>query len=210
MRRQWLGWMAKASAALVALGTAIASGQTVETDRLAKATFAGGCFWCMEEAFEKVPGVESVVSGYTGGHVADPTYEQVSAGRTGHTEAIEVAYDPSRVSFRDLLDVFWRNIDPTVADRQFCDIGSQYRAEIFYRDEDERRLAEESLDAVRASKPFSAPIVTEITAASTFYPAEEYHQDYYLKNPLRYNFYKWSCGRAQRLEELWGKPADGP
>jgi len=177
-------------------------GQTA--DDLATATFAGGCFWCMEEVFEKVEGVDTVISGYTDGRVADPTYQQVSAGRTGHTEAIQIAYDPSQVSYQELLEVFWRNIDPTTPDRQFCDRGSQYRAAIFYRDEEQQRLAEASRRAVEGSKPFKESIVTEIAAVSAFYPAEEYHQDYYLKNSIRYNFYKWSCGRAQRLEELWG------
>ena len=142
--------------------------------------------------------------GYTDGRVADPTYQQVSAGRTGHTEAIQIAYDPSQVSYQELLEVFWRNIDPTTPDRQFCDRGSQYRAAIFYHDEDHQRLVEASRRAVEGSKPFKESIVTEIAAVSAFYPAEEYHQDYYLKNSVRYNFYKWSCGRAQRLEELWG------
>lgn len=207
--KQWLKWTGNTSLAATACLAIVALGQTVETDGLAKATFAGGCFWCVEEAFEKVDGVASAVSGYTDGHVAEPTYQQVSAGQTGHTEAVEVFYDASRVSYQELLDVFWRNIDPTVANRQFCDVGSQYRAGIFFHDDEQQRLAEASRRALEESKPFAAPIVTEITSASEFYPAEEYHQDYYEKNPIRYNYYKWGCGRAQRLEELWGKPADG-
>ncbi len=175
-----------------------------ETEGLATATFAGGCFWCVEEAFEKLDGVVDVISGYTGGRVAEPSYQQVSAGSTGHTEAVEVSYDPATVSYEELLSVFWRNIDPTTPNRQFCDIGSQYRAGIFYHDDQQQRLAQASLREIETSKPFDAPIVTEITSASQFYAAEEYHQDYYKKNPVRYNFYKWSCGRAQRLEELWG------
>lgn len=172
----------------------------------AKATFAGGCFWCMEEVFEKVDGVTAVISGYTGGHVANPTYEQVSAGRTGHAESVEVHYDPSRVTYRQLLDVFWRNIDPVTANAQFCDHGSQYRSAVFYHDEEQGRLAEESRQAIEESKKFGQPIATQVTAASTFFPAEEYHQDFYKKNPIRYKFYKFNCGRAQRLEQLWGKP----
>lgn len=171
----------------------------------AKATFAGGCFWCMEEVFEKVDGVTAVISGYTGGHVANPTYEQVSVGRTGHAESVEVHYDPSRVTYRQLLDVFWRNIDPVTANAQFCDHGSQYRSAVFYHDEEQGRLAKESRQAIEESKKFGQPIATQITAASAFFPAEEYHQDFYKKNPIRYKFYKFNCGRAQRLEELWGK-----
>ena len=170
----------------------------------AKATFAGGCFWCVEEAFEKVPGVMSAVSGYTDGNVANPSYKQVTGGQTGHAEAVEVIFDPAQVTYAQLLDVFWRNIDPTVVDRQFCDVGNQYRTAIFVHDEEQMRLAEASKEALQASKPFAEPIVTPIVAASTFYPAEDYHQDYYKHNPLRYKFYKWNCGRAQRLAELWG------
>jgi peptide-methionine (S)-S-oxide reductase len=169
-----------------------------------KATFAGGCFWCVEEAFEKVPGVISAVSGYTDGQVDSPTYKQVTSGRTGHTEAVEVIFDPAQVTYEQLLDVFWRNVDPTVVDRQFCDVGNQYRTGIFVHDDEQMRLAEASRKVLQESKPFAGPIVTPVVAASTFYPAEDYHQDYYKHNPLRYKFYKWNCGRAQRLEELWG------
>ena len=170
----------------------------------AKATFAGGCFWCVEEAFEKVPGVISAVSGYTDGNVDNPSYRQVTGGQTGHAEAVEVIFDPAQVTYEQLLDVFWRNVDPTVVDRQFCDVGNQYRTAIFVHDAEQMRLAEASKEALQTSKPFAEPIVTPIVAASTFYPAEDYHQDYYKHNPLRYKFYKWNCGRAQRLAELWG------
>jgi peptide-methionine (S)-S-oxide reductase len=173
--------------------------------RLLTATFAGGCFWCMEEAFEKVGGVVSVTSGYTGGAVRNPDYEQVSSGGTGHAESVEVRYDPDKVSYQGLLDVFWHNIDPLAKDRQFCDVGSQYRSAIFYHDAEQQKLAEASKQALLESKRFSQPIVTEIVPAGAFYPAETYHQDYYKKNPVRYKFYKFNCGRAQRLEALWGK-----
>ena len=172
----------------------------------AKAYFAGGCFWCMEEAFEKVDGVTAVVSGYMGGTVANPTYEQVSDGRTGHAESIEVTYDPSKVTYQKLLDAFWRNIDPVTPNAQFCDHGNQYRAVVFYSTDEEKRLSEESKRAIEQSKRLPAPIVTQLVQAATFYQAEDYHQDYYKKNPLRYKYYKYSCGRAQRLEALWGKP----
>lgn len=171
----------------------------------AKAYFAGGCFWCMEEAFEQVEGVLSVASGYMGGTVANPTYEQVSAGRTGHAEAVEVIYDPAKVSYQQLLEAFWHNIDPVTPNAQFCDHGSQYRSAVFYTTEEEQRLAAASKSAIEQTKQFPAPIVTELVPASSFYQAEDYHQDYYKKNPLRYKYYKYSCGRAKRLEALWGK-----
>lgn len=170
-----------------------------------KAYFAGGCFWCMEEAFDKVDGVIAVVSGYMGGTVGNPTYEQVSAGQTGHAESVEVSYDPAKVTYQKLLEAFWRNVDPLTPNAQFCDHGSQYRSVIFYGSEDEKRTAEESKMEIERSKRFSTPIVTQLVQASTFYPAEEYHQDFYKKNPIRYKYYKFSCGRAQRLEALWGK-----
>jgi peptide-methionine (S)-S-oxide reductase len=173
---------------------------------LAKATFAGGCFWCMEPPYDKLEGVISTTSGYTGGHRQNPTYKEVTAGDTGHAEAVEVVYDPAKVDYAKLLDVFWRNIDPTVADRQFCDIGNQYRTAVFYHDDTQKRLAEQSRQVLEASGRFPR-IVTEIVPAGPFYPAEEYHQDYYQKNPLRYQFYRYSCGRDQRLEELWGSNA---
>ena len=172
----------------------------------AKAYFAGGCFWCMEEAFEAVEGVVSVASGYMGGTVANPTYAQVSGGGTGHAEAVEVIYDPQKVSYRELLKVFWRNIDPLTPNAQFCDHGTQYRSAVFYVTDDEKRLAEESRSAIEQSKKFSQPIVTELTKASTFYQAENAHQDYYKNNSIRYKYYKFNCGRAKRLEILWGRP----
>ncbi len=197
------GWMPALVLAATLLAV-VATHAVAEEPGQAKATFAGGCFWCVEEAFEKVPGVISAVSGYTDGHVANPTYKQVTSGRTGHTEAVEVIFDPAQVTYEQLLDVFWRNVDPTVVDRQFCDVGNQYRTGIFVHDDEQKRLAEASRKALEESKPFAGPIVTPIAVASTFYPAEDYHQDYYKHNPLRYKFYKWNCGRAQRLEELWG------
>ena len=171
------------------------------------ATFAGGCFWCMEPPFDKTPGVISTTSGYTGGTVENPTYHQVSAGGTGHAESVEVVYDPSVVSYEKLLEVFWHNIDPLAKDRQFCDIGHQYRTAIFYHDAEQKRLAEESKAKLEAEGKFQAPIETEIVPAGTFYPAEDYHQDYYMKNPLRYKYYRWNCGRDQRLKYLWGDEA---
>ena len=179
------------------------SAHAADTSKLSKATFAGGCFWCMEEAFQEVAGVVSVTSGYTGGRTVNPSYEQVSAGGTGHAEAVEVVFDPARISYGDLLMVFWRNIDPTTPDRQFCDQGNQYRAAIFYHDEQQKRLAEESRRKIEQAKPFKEPIVTQLVPASAFYPAEEYHQDFYKKNPIKYKVYKYGCGRAKRLEELW-------
>lgn len=176
-----------------------------EGRRLEKATFAGGCFWCMEHPFDELEGVVSVTSGYTGGTRKNPSYEEVSAGRTGHAESVQVVFDPARIGYRKLLEVFWRNIDPTTADRQFCDVGKQYRSAIFYHDESQKRLAEESMRELEKTKPFQGVIVTEITPASEFYTAEEYHQKYYRKNPIRYNFYRTTCGRDQRLKELWGK-----
>ena len=171
----------------------------------AKAYFAGGCFWCMEEVFEKVDGVIAVVSGYMGGTVVDPTYEQVSSGQTGHAESVEVTYDPDKVSYQKLLESFWRNVDPVTPNAQFCDHGSQYRSAVFYRTDEEKRLSEESKSAIVRSNRFSAPVVTQVVEASTFYQAEEYHQDFYKKNPIRYKTYKFRCGRAKRLEALWGK-----
>jgi peptide-methionine (S)-S-oxide reductase len=170
-----------------------------------KATFAGGCFWCMEPPFDELPGVISTTSGYTGGHTKNPTYEEVSAGVTGHAEAVEVVFDPTKITYARLLDVFWKNIDPITPNRQFCDVGTQYRSAIYYHNEEHKRLAEASKKALENSGRFQQPIVTEIVAASSFYRAEEYHQDYYKKNPIRFNYYKYSCGRARRLAELWGK-----
>ena len=171
----------------------------------ATATFAGGCFWCMEPPFDELDGVVSTTSGYTGGHKANPTYEEVTAGGTGHFEAVQVVYDPAKISYERLLKVYWRNVDPTDAGGQFCDRGDSYRTAIFYHGDRQKRAAEQSKAALDRSKPFEQPIVTPIVAAAEFYPAEEYHQDYYRKNPLRYKFYRYSCGRDQRLEALWGK-----
>ena len=168
------------------------------------ATFAGGCFWCMEPPFDKLDGVLSTTSGYTGGQVKDPSYQQVSSGSTGHTEAVQIVFNPEKVSYEKLLSVYWKNVDPTSANGQFCDHGSQYRPEIFYHDEKQKQAAHISLNALKTNKPFKEPIVVNITKASTFYPAEGYHQDYYLKNALRYKFYRYSCGRDNRLQELWG------
>jgi len=173
-------------------------------DKTAKAIFAGGCFWCVEADFDKVPGVLSTTSGYIGGTVKNPTYQQVSAGSTGHVEAVEIAYDPAKVTYAKLLDVFWRNIDPLVKDKQFCDTGDQYRTGIYYLDDEQKKLADESKVKVVA-KFAPRAVYTEIVKADTFYKAEEYHQDYYKKNEARYNFYRWNCGRDQRLEQLWGK-----
>lgn len=172
------------------------------------ATFAGGCFWCMEHPFDDLDGVVATTSGYTGGHVADPTYEQVTSGDTGHAEAVQVLYDPERISYQQLLEVFWRQINPTQKNRQFCDVGSQYRTAIFYHDDEQRRLAEASKERMDRDGPFEGPIVTEIAPAATFYPAEEYHQDYYRKNPLRYSFYRSSCGRDQYLKQVWSGDGD--
>jgi len=172
------------------------------------AIFAGGCFWCMEPPYDKLDGVISTTSGYTGGHKKDPSYKEVSRGATGHTEAIQIVYDPTRVSYEELLNEFWHNIDPTNASGQFCDRGSQYRSEIFYQNDEQKNLATQSKAALIEIKPFDAPVVTRITEASVFYPAEDYHQDYYQKNPVRYKFYRYGCGRDKRLEELWGKTED--
>ncbi len=169
----------------------------------ATAIFAGGCFWCLEADFDKLPGVLATESGYTGGRTPNPTYQQVSAGGTGHTEAVRVSYDPAKVSYQQLVDYFWRHIDPTVKDRQFCDVGSQYRSAIFWQDEVERKIAEASRDALLKSGKLKH-VYTEIVAASAFYPAEEYHQDYYQKNPIRYNYYRFGCGRDARVAEVWG------
>ena len=182
----------------------LASSFLLQAQNLQKATFAAGCFWCTEEAFEKVPGVVSAVSGYTGGSVKNPSYEQVSAGTTGHAEAVQVTYDPGKVSYEKLLDVFWLNHDPTVTDRQFCDSGSQYRPAIFVHNEEQKKLAQASKTKWEKTKPFRQPILTPIVAAGDFWPAEDYHQDYYKKNPVRYKFYVTGCGRYARLDELWG------
>jgi methionine-S-sulfoxide reductase len=193
-------------AALLLAATAAAPWPMTPADaaETAVAIFAGGCFWCTESDFEKVPGVIEAVSSYTGGGKANPTYEQVSTGDTGHTEAVQVRYDPAKVSYARLLEVFWRSIDPLDAGGQFCDRGGQYRSGIFYQNEEEKQLAEAAKAALEQSHEFEQPIATEITSAGPFYPAENYHQDYYKKNPFRYKVYRWNCGRDQRLAELWG------
>jgi len=169
------------------------------------ATFAGGCFWCVEDAFDGVHGVVETTSGYANGHIKNPTYEQVSAGDTGYYESVKVKFDPEQVTYRKLLDVFWHNIDPTDNEGQFCDRGLQYRSAIFYENDAQRRVAKDSLAALRKNHPFKARIVTAIEPLEAFYPAEKYHQNYHQKNPIRYRFYKYSCGRTDRLEEVWGK-----
>ncbi len=173
-----------------------------DTKKLARATFAGGCFWCMEPPFDKLDGVVSTTSGYTGGTQKNPTYEEVSSGGTGHTEAVQILYDPAKVSYAQLLDVFWKNIDPVAADRQFCDVGTQYRSGIFFHDAEQKRLAEESRKKVQTK--FQLGVVTEIVPAGPFWAAEEYHQDYYVKNPVRYKFYRNGCGRDRRLASSRG------
>ncbi len=168
------------------------------------ATFAGGCFWCMEPPYDALDGVISTTSGYTGGKEINPTYKQVSRGRTGHTEAVEIIYDPEKVSYAELLDTFWHNIDPTDASGQFCDKGRQYRSEIFFHNKEQEQLAVQSKNALMESKSFKEPIATRITMATDFYPAEDYHQDYYQRNPIRYKYYRYGCGRDKRLKDLWG------
>ncbi len=190
---------------LMLFGATFATAQQRET-----ATFAGGCFWCMEEAFDHVPGVISTTSGYTGGDLVNPSYMKVSSGSTGHVEAVQVVYDPDQVDYNTLLKVFWRNIDPTVSNRQFCDGGDQYRAEIFTHNDTQRKLALASKQELNANRPFRDPVVTRIVDAKAFYPAEEYHQDYHIKNPIRYKTYKFGCGRMRKLRQLWGDEAGGP
>jgi peptide-methionine (S)-S-oxide reductase len=187
------------------LGLGQAAGAAAAPGGLAKATFAGGCFWCMEGPFDKIPGVVSTTSGYTGGHVKNPSYEQVSSGGTGHAESVQVVYDPSKVSYAKLLEVYWHNVDPLTPNRQFCDIGEQYRTAIFVHDAEQKRLAEAT--KAQVEKELGKPVVTEIVQAGPFYAAEDYHQDYYQKNPVRYKYYRTSCGRDRRLTELWGDKA---
>lgn len=191
------------AAVLACMLSGAMAADAVNPQATASAILAGGCFWCTEADFEKLPGVISAESGYTAGKTANPSYQEVSSGATGHTEAVRIVYDPARVSYPQLLDHFWRNVDPTVKDRQFCDHGSQYRSGIYYLDDKQRAAAEASRDALLKSGRFKQ-IHTEIVAASTFYPAEEYHQDYYKKNPVRYQYYRRGCGRDARLEQLWG------
>ena len=196
---------------ILTLALALAAGasfaQTPAAPATARAIFAGGCFWCVESDFDKVDGVISTTSGYTGGNVPNPTYEQVSGKRTGHAEAGEVVFDPRKVSYAQLVEYFWHTIDPTTKNQQFCDVGTPYRTAIFALDAEQLRIAQESKARLEKSKPFRDPIVTEIVLAGPFYPAEEYHQDYYKKNPLRYSFYRNGCGRDARLKQLWGDKA---
>jgi len=182
----------------------VSTAAMVDSAMTAKATFAGGCFWCMEAPFDVLPGVISTTSGYIGGSKINPTYQEVSSGSTGHAEAVQVVYDPKKISYEKLLDVYWRNTDPTVKNRQFCDVGTQYRTGIFTYGEAQKKSAEASKAALQKSKPFKGDILTEITVAPEFYPAEDYHQDYYKKNPARYSFYRAGCGRDARLKALWG------
>jgi peptide-methionine (S)-S-oxide reductase len=203
-----------AAALALFIGTGSVSAQQAQspvpappTTTTAKAIFAGGCFWCVESDFDKVPGVLSTTSGYIGGTTVNPTYDQVSAKKTGHAEAVQIVFDPAKVSYEKLVEHFWRTIDPTTKDRQFCDAGSPYRSAIFAVDAAQLATATASRAALEKSKPFKEPVVTEVLAASQFYAAEDYHQDYYKKNPVRYNYYRSSCGRDARLKQLWGGQA---
>ena len=208
MKMLTIGRALAAVALALGLAGAASAAQTGKAAATAKATFAGGCFWCMEEAFDPIPGVISTVSGYMGGKTRNPTYESVSTGGTGHAEVVQVEYDPSKVSYEKLLEAFWLNIDPTQRDGQFCDNGSQYRSAIFWHGDAQRKAAEASKVQVDRTKPFKAAVVTEIVPAAEFYRAEEYHQDFYKKNPVRYKFYKSGCGREARLQSLWGRKRD--
>ena len=203
MKKLLLAWGLTALTALVVPTTAA---QAAAASATATAVFAGGCFWCTESDFEKLPGVVSAESGYTGGKLANPTYESVSAGGTGHTEAVRVTYDPAKVTYAQLVEYFWRTIDPTEKDRQFCDIGNQYRSGIYWGSEAERSVAQASLAALQKSGQFKK-ISTEVQPAAPFYVAEDYHQDYARKNPVRYNYYRLSCGRDAQLKRVWKTPA---
>jgi peptide-methionine (S)-S-oxide reductase len=200
---------ARAAGLVVALAAAGSAPAQTTAGKTATAIFAGGCFWCVEADFDKVAGVLDTVSGYIGGAFPNPTYHQVSAKQTGHAEAVLITFDPAKVSYEQLLAVYWKNIDPTTRDRQFCDAGSPYRTAIFAVDDGQLKAAQASLAALEKSKPFKEPIVTQIEKASKFWPAEDYHQDYYKKNPVRYKYYRSSCGRDARLEQLW-RPAGKP
>ena len=205
MRRNLSKFMALLAGLLlgVALVATAAEPATKTKTATATAVFAGGCFWCMVHPFDELPGVMSVTSGYTGGQKVNPTYEQVSAGDTGHVEAVQIIFDPKQIGYEKLLEVFWRNVDPLDKGGQFCDRGSTYTSAVFYQNDEQKKLAEQSKAAIE--KKLGKPVVTAIRPAATFYAAEDYHQDYYKKNPLRYKYYRYSCGRDQRLEELWGK-----
>jgi len=189
----------------VVINSAFSADTNATDKKTGKAIFAGGCFWCMEPPFDKLDGVISTTSGYTDGHQKNPTYKQVSAGGSGHTEAIEIVFDPAKVSYEKLLEVFWLNIDPVNAKGQFCDFGTQYRTGIYYLNDEQQKLAVASLKSIKSK--LNKPVATELKAASKFYPAEDYHQNYYQVNPVRYNYYRWSCGRDQRLKQLWGEQA---
>jgi len=206
--KRWLTWLSFACCLAI---TAQAYGQAAKPaaqPATAKATFAGGCFWCMEPPYDKLPGVVSTTSGYMGGKTKNPTYESISSGTTGHAEVVQIEYDPAKVTYEKLLEVFWRNVDPTQRNGQFCDQGSQYRTAIYYHGDEQKKLAEASKAALEKNKPFKGDIVTEITAAPQFYRAEEYHQDFYKKNPTRYKVYRSGCGRDARLQALWGRSGD--
>jgi peptide-methionine (S)-S-oxide reductase len=191
----------------IALAIVLSCTQQPYSSGSRKATFAGGCFWCMEPAFDNLKGVISVTAGYTGGKKENPTYKEVSAGGTGHAESVKIVYDPAVISYQKLLDTFWHNIDPVAVNRQFCDSGNQYRSAIFYHSTEQARLARAFKAALERSGRFTEPIATEITPAGRFYAAEEYHQKYYRKNPLRYRYYRSGCGRDRRLKEIWGESA---
>lgn len=188
---------------LLAGWTTLVAAEPASEQRLAKAVFAGGCFWCMEPPFDALPGVTATVSGYTGGTRTNPTYQEVSTGNTGHIEAVEVTYDPAKVSYQQLLETYWRNVDPLDAGGQFCDRGEPYRTAVFYHDAEQKRLAD--ISKTRIEQRLGRAVVTPVRPATTFYPAEDYHQDYYQRNPLRYKYYRYRCGRDARLEQLWGK-----
>jgi peptide methionine sulfoxide reductase msrA/msrB len=202
-------WNALIMAVMFCFAFTVAAGAAQEgpMDRMDEqvATFAGGCFWCMEHPFDELPGVIKVVSGYSGGHKKNPTYEEVSSGVTGHAESVQITFDPSVISYKKLLDVFWMQIDPTDPGGQFVDRGNQYRSAIFYHNEEQKREAEASKEALEKSGRFEGPIVTQIVQFTVFYPAEEYHQHYYKKNPLRYKFYRFNSGRDRFLDKFWGK-----
>lgn len=211
MRNKWIISivlvLALGSALILSSKPASSSKMMAVPTGAATATFAGGCFWCMESSFEKIPGVIQAISGYAGGNKVDPTYEEVSGGGTGHAESVQIIYDPKKISYPRLLQVFWHNVDPTDDGGQFCDRGNQYRSEIFYSNDAEKKMAEDSKAEIEKTKKFSDPIVTKITPLKAFYPAEDYHQDFYKKNPVRYESYRFGCGRDRRLAVLWGKEA---
>ncbi len=203
MRRNLSKFMAALSGLMLGVALAATAAEPVaKAQATATASFAGGCFWCMVHPFDELPGVVSVTSGYTGGQKVNPTYREVSAGDTGHIEAVQVVYDPQKIGYEKLLEVFWRNVDPLDSGGQFCDRGGTYTTAIFYQSEEQKKLAEQSKATIE--KQLGKAVVTAIRPAATFYAAEDYHQDYYQKNPLRYKYYRYSCGRDQRLEQLWG------